>query len=716
MREERSSPGPGQRPAFSPASTPPARRPPDESRLPPPGSFRAGVYRLGRALLTSQGPPRSARPPGVASSPKAPLPVEPSSPGRAPLPSATSVDATGQSPPSRHPLPAAVYWLTRALLANGLLPRTASPPARLPTPARAVRGRGPLIPPGLIPPWLVPPALGEGIDALRRKAGAAAARAQGALTAGEELAVPRYVEAVAVIGLALLALFLRVWNLSEAPVGIHGDETGMAMEALRSLRGESVGIWTGVTLGNPAGYVHWMGLIFRLGGADVTTMRLTSAIPGVAIIPVGYLLVRSLFPFRVAILSAALVAVSFWFVIQSRIAFGGITSVFMALLAMWLLVAAVQSKRKWVAVAAGVALGLGLYAFKTSLIYFAGIWAVALLAAAVDRDVRNGWAVWLCLGVSALVGAPMLLFYAGSGYIGPNLNDLYQVSLTEPSTWLNIPGLAVDAVLLAHQPVQGNTIDGSPAIPILPLAASLFFWAGLAVTLLFIRQRRCQLLLAAWLIGMAPILMVPGAESRRYLLGVFFVLVIVSVGVDAALIPLAGRVREYLAARNFSAARRTAVSFAAVIAVAFAALFAGPNLREAGRWGDGESVRWFFNYEYHQSLLFLKDLNMDLPVRHYTVRQRFDSSIRRFVLPNARGTDGSPVFGGDGAVPPRHEIGEDTVFVFLDEYLPLTAALEEEYPEAVKIGERVEQGRTLYVAYLVPAHPTGSDAGEALSP
>ena len=50
-------------------------------------------------------------------------------------------------------------------------------------------------------------------------------------------------------------------------------------------------------------------------------------------------------------------------------------------------------------------------------------------------------------------------------------------------------------------------------------------------------------------------------------------------------------------------------------------------------------------------------------------------------------------------------IAEDTVFVFLDEHLPLAAALEAEYPDAVKIGKGVEQGRALYVAYLVPAHP-----------
>ena len=217
---------------------------------------------------------------------------------------------------------------------------------------------------------------------------------------------------------------------------------------------------------------------------------------------------------------------------------------------------------------------------------------------------------------------------------------------------------------------------------------------------------------------MAPILLVPGAESRRHLLGIFFVLVIVSIGVNAVLPPLAGRVREYLKERNFPAARarRTGVALAAAIAVAFAALFAGQSLREFDRWGDGESVRWFFNYEYHQSLLLLGDLNVNLPVRYYTVRQPFDNSIRRFLLPHARGADGSPLFGGGGAIPPPQEITESAIFVFLDEYLPLAATLEAEYPDAVRIGEAVESGRTLFAAYLVPAQTTESDAGESPSP
>ena len=60
-------------------------------------------------------------------------------------------------------------------------------------------------------------------------------------------------------------------------------------------------------------------------------MRLASVIPGAAIVPVVYLLARSLFSFRVAILTAVMTNFFLWFLILSRIAFQGITSVLMAM-------------------------------------------------------------------------------------------------------------------------------------------------------------------------------------------------------------------------------------------------------------------------------------------------------------------------------------------------------------------------------------------------
>ena len=194
----------------------------------------------------------------------------------------------------------------------------------------------------------------------------------------------------------------------------------------------------------------------------------------------------------------------------------------------------------------------------------------------VERELRTNRQLWLALGVSVLVGAPILLFYATSDFIGANLSDLYHVSLGSPETWARIPGLALDAILLVHLSVEGNTTDGAPAIPILPVVAASFFWVGLAAIALRVNRRRQLLLLAGWLVGMSPVLLVPGVESRRYLLGMFFVLLIVAIGVDALLPPACRWIRDRLAGLSLSAGaiRRAVLATAVILPVVFATLFA----------------------------------------------------------------------------------------------------------------------------------------------
>ena len=691
------------------------RRPPDETRLPPAGSFRSGVYRLLRALLINQG--KSAYRPAQAdtiSHLRELSNVEEAQSPASTRPVASLVDspAFASDPAQQSGRPkelkrGAAYWLTGTMLIRYLLPRGTGPPARIPAqPAAWVVPHSEPTPTAkpAVPALRLPPGLRDWVPEAARKTRAAVDKISGTEASDDELVVPRYVEVGVLVVLTLATLLLRVWDLPGSPPGIHGDETEMAMEALRSIRGEALGIWSGVTLGHPAGYAHWMALIFRIGGADVTTMRLASAIPGVLLVPVGYLLVRSLFPFRVALLTAALLAFSFWFVIQSRIAFGGITAVFMALLAMWLLVAAAQSRRSWVAVLAGIALGLGLYTFKTFLLYYIGIWAVALLSMAVSKELRTNRQLLSALGVSLVVGAPMLHFYATSGFIGTNLSGLYHVSLSSPSTWLRMPSLVLNAVLLVHFPVEGNATDGAPAIPILPLSAALIFWVGLVAIILKVHRRRCLLLLAGCVIGMMPVLLVPGVESRRYLLGMFFVLVIVAIGVDALFVFLRRRIRGWLAQRDISTNAIWQASWAIplILTVALGAVILFHNVREVNRWSDGGSVRWFFGYEYHQTLLFLKELDQVPYIRFYSVRHSFDSSLRRFMLPDATGTDGSREFGGTGELPRADELGGSTIFVLMDEYLPLGELLNERFHGAAKLGEMVENGTTLYTVYLLP--------------
>ena len=507
--------------------------------------------------------------------------------------------------------------------------------------------------------------------------------------------------------LTVAAIFLRVWNLGDAPYGMHGDEAAFGMDGLRIANGEPLGVWTGVVLGNPSGYSYWVASIFRLAGENAFTLRLASAIPGAAIVPVGYLLIRSLFPFRVAILSAAMAACSFWFIMQSRLAFPMITSTLFAMLAMYLAVSAIRSGRLLLAILAGAALGLGLYTFKAFLIYFAAFWAAAALTFAFRTELMRQTHIWAMLGISAVVGWPILRHYLDTGYAQNNLEDFYGVSLFSPSDWLDIPSHALHAILLVHNPVQGQTIDAALPIPLLSIISAIFFWVGLATVVLFINKGRNKLLLLGWLIGMAPILIVPGSESRRYLLGIFFVLTIVSIGFNAILPFLITELGKYIPSRfrGLRAGARFGYAAGVVLAVVFMSVFAFRNYQNLDDWLDSHDVEWFFSHDHFKLFEFIRTLDTDYDIRYYSDGVGFGSDARRFALPEYQGTDGAQNFGGDGTLFSGGALTKDTVFVFMGVYLELAPELESVFPSAQKIGELIEDDRTIFTAYLIPVTP-----------
>ena len=518
----------------------------------------------------------------------------------------------------------------------------------------------------------------------------------------------RIVEVALVATLTMVALVVRVWNLGEVPYGMHGDELVLAGDAQRFLDGERLDTWVWA---KAMIYVGWMALILRIGDTDISTIRLASATLGTAIVPVGYLLVRSLFPFRVAILSAAMLIVSLWFVMQSRIAFPMVSAILFGTLAMYLAVSAVRHRRWWLAALAGIVLGLGLYTYKLFLIYLVGFWGVSVLALLISPELRRQKYVWIILGVSALVSLRLLTHYIADfdRVVLENLDVEYgRGSALSPEGWLEVPGLVLHAVLLVNNPVSGGSIDASPRVPIMSLVPAMFFWLGLGVSLLLIRQSKYQLLLAGWMIGMIPILVVPGSEGRRYLFGIFFVLVIVSIGFNAALSLVMDTVRKELSPRiNHEMTRRIGYGTMAALAAIFITLFTLTSFLDFNYWRNSGELRWFFSQDNIRAFEFIETVGDESEIHYYSVRLPFNSRERRLVAPDAVGIDGGEHHGGDGTIWSGGALRGDTVFVFLDEYLGLSTELESAYPGARKVGEYIQNGETVYLAYLVPFHVSG---------
>ncbi len=511
--------------------------------------------------------------------------------------------------------------------------------------------------------------------------------------------------------LTLAGLLVRVWDIGTAPGAPAGDESAVALETIRILNGEWIGIWSGAALGNPSGHMYWIAPFFWLGGPTLTALRLASALPGVVLIPVCYLMVRMLFPFKVALVAVGLLTFFSWFVIVYRIGIPVTLSISVAALSLCLVIYAARSSRPWVAIVAGLVLGAGLYVFKGYVIYFLAIWAATLFVALVHGGLRRQWTVYLFLGGSLVAGAVMIEFYLTTDYLTSNLQSQYQVSSTDLLSLSRHLGRMLDVLMYVHIPPEGSGFgfDGIIPEPLLHPVVAIFFWIGLLITLLFINRASFQLLLLGWLIGMAPAILVPGGETRRYLFGVFFVLVITAIGYTSILNLVINRWlnRRDRSSFKFLGVKRQWLGYflAAIATLVLTSSFAVQQLSAFNEWTRGQETEFQFAPEIAAAAQYMGTLDEGWAVRFYSVRWSVDYETVQWFAPSIQGIDGSEEFGGDGTIFSGGAVEQPTVFMLLGGYLHLIDDLKAMYPDGQEHLETDANGQPLFIAYTIDTPP-----------
>ena len=149
----------------------------------------------------------------------------------------------------------------------------------------------------------------------------------------DRLSISRKEIACLMVILLVAALF-RFYRLGQVPPGFQFDETYNALDALRVLRGEWL-MFFPANGGREPLYTYWQALFAALLGPTAFALRLSSAIVGVITVPVTYFLLRNIFPAekRIAMLTTALLSVSFWHVHFSRYGIRTITLPLLEMLA-----------------------------------------------------------------------------------------------------------------------------------------------------------------------------------------------------------------------------------------------------------------------------------------------------------------------------------------------------------------------------------------------
>jgi 4-amino-4-deoxy-L-arabinose transferase-like glycosyltransferase len=239
-------------------------------------------------------------------------------------------------------------------------------------------------------------------------------------------------------GIVLLALALRVWNLSAYPDNIYPDEIMTGTVASEAYGSASAApplfstLWSGIDL--PALWFRIVWAFMQLGGSTLSMLRMPAALFGAATTVPFYLLVRGVWGRVAAIGGTAIMAFSVSDVHYSRLALNNIVTSFFWAVCFLFLLRGLRSGRPVDWVAAGLAAGLSEhFYYGTRLLPFILVAFFAYLLIVHRRRARSylGHFALLALGYAAGFG-PLLVYFIRN----PNL---YFGRGVDMSSWHTIP-------------------------------------------------------------------------------------------------------------------------------------------------------------------------------------------------------------------------------------------------------------------------------------
>ena len=175
----------------------------------------------------------------------------------------------------------------------------------------------------------------------------------------------------ALLAIVALAVVLRVYAIDRLPPGLFGDEAVEGLDALDVLAG-NLGIWFHAHLGREPLYVYLTALSYALFGVTPLATRLPALIAGLATIPATFFLTREWAAeivmreraTRLALLTAALLTISFWHVQMTRNAHRDTLLPLVEAIGYLLLWRAFRTRDWRFYAGAGAVLGLAIYTYS----------------------------------------------------------------------------------------------------------------------------------------------------------------------------------------------------------------------------------------------------------------------------------------------------------------------------------------------------------------
>jgi len=339
------------------------------------------------------------------------------------------------------------------------------------------------------------------------------------------------IKTILLVIIILIGAFFRLHQIADLPPGDDFDPAYYGLDALRILDGERP-VYLATNYGREPMFSYLVAALYLLLGPGTLGIRVASALVGIFTIPAMYLVgdefskLSSLKTLRQwgGILAALILALSYWHLNWSRYGVRAILIPLFFAMTTFFLLRALRKRRSLDFLGAGIFLGFSFYTYQLAQLLPLLILLV-LLYDVITRHSFNKQDVLhflLLFGTALLIWLPLAFYaYSHPGVFNQRVWGVFIFS-DSPSVSDQIPELLEKGrQLLLLFTIEGDldlTIN-LPGRPLFNPFLSLFFFAGILISLWRWRLPGYLFLLSWLVIMIAPVLLAEKAAMGKRALG-----------------------------------------------------------------------------------------------------------------------------------------------------------------------------------------------------
>lgn len=491
-----------------------------------------------------------------------------------------------------------------------------------------------------------------------------------------------------------LAIFLRIYKLSEIPPGLTGDEAWLGIDGKEALNRGWIGVYIpGHAWGYNAMHAYIASLVIKLFGDGISSLRLASAIPSIIQIIGFYFLLKCFFSFQISLISLFLFSVSFWPLHFGRIAFPGISLVpLFSTFSFLFSIRALKTNNVVSFLLAGVFLGLGVNAYHYFNFTLIAIFIYLLIKIITERGFLKNhfWGLLIMISIFIIIFLPYGIFILKNPSIIKGKWE--HVSIFKPENVLP-EGLASSALTTFHllKTQVGKTLgmffskgdpdalNGPPNETLLKKPLFFIFLLGLIVSILTLKKNS-YLLFLMWLGGALSvgILTADAPNSKRIVDACTPTFLFIAFGLSLLKKKLSG----------------TLFILLNIFLVPYTFVY-NYNLYFS-KYRQDKNVKVRFAYEIVKACEHFNKNKDYSYVYFYHPRTYFNYETRRFLCPNLSGEDRSREYGKYSTEKNR---ADPVSFVYFDVYRGILPELKKKYPNGKSWEYSDERGEFVWGAY-----------------